>query len=44
MIKELSESEGSILSFEITSKVTLEEEKEIIEKALEEHDVVSGFG
>ena len=44
MIKELAESQGSVLAFEITGKVTLEEEKEWIEKfdkALEEHDKVS---
>ena len=44
MIKELPESEGSRLGFEITGKVSLEEEKEWIkniEKALEKHDQVS---
>jgi hypothetical protein len=46
MIKELPESEGPVLGFEITSKVSLEEEKEMIEKfekALEEHDKVSAL-
>ena len=40
MIKELPESEGSVLGFEITGKVTLEEEKEWIRKfddAIEKH-------
>jgi hypothetical protein len=32
MIKELPESEGSLLGFEITGKVSLEEEKEWIGK------------
>ncbi len=32
MIKELPESEGSVLGVEITSKVSLEEEKEWIER------------
>ncbi len=44
MIKELPESEGSAIGFEITSKVSLEEEKEWIEKiekAIEEHGKVS---
>jgi len=44
MIKELGESKGSILAFEITGKVTLEEEKEWIErfdKVLETYDKVS---
>ena len=44
MIKELPESEGPVIGFEITSKVSLEEEKEWIEKfekAIEEHGKVS---
>ena len=44
MIKELPESNGSILAFEITGKVTLEEEKlwlEKFDKVLESHDKVS---
>lgn len=44
MIKELPESEGSVLGFEITSKVSLEEEKEwieIIDKAAEQHGKVN---
>ena len=46
MINELPESEGPVLGFEITSKVSLEEEKEMIEKfekALEENDKVSAL-
>lgn len=46
MINKLPESEGSVLGFEITSKVTLEEEKQMIEKfdkALEEHSEVSAL-
>jgi hypothetical protein len=46
MIKELPESEGPILGFEITGKVSLEEEKEWIEKfekAIEEHGEVSAL-
>ena len=46
MIKELPESEGPVLGIEITSKVTLEEEKEWIEKfdkAIEEHGKVSAL-
>lgn len=44
MIRELPESEGSVIGFEITSKVSFEEEKEWIEKiekAVEEHGKVS---
>lgn len=44
MIKELPQSEGHALGFEITDKVSLEEEKEWIEKiekAIEEHGKVS---
>ena len=44
MIKELAESNGSILAFEVTGKVTLEEEKAWIEKfdkTLEKYDKVS---
>jgi hypothetical protein len=43
MIKELPESEGSLLGFEITGKVSLEEEKEWIGKfndAIEKHGKV----
>ena len=46
MIKELPESEGSVLGFEITGKVTLEEEKEWIDKfndAIEKHGKVSSL-
>lgn len=46
MIKELQESEGSVLGFEITGKVSLEEEKEWIEKfeeAIEKHGSVSAL-
>ena len=46
MIKELAKSEGSVLGFEITGKVTLEEEKEWICKfdaALEKYDKVSAL-
>lgn len=46
MIKELPESEGSVLGFEITGKVSLEEEKkwiERIEEAVEEHGKVSAL-
>lgn len=46
MINELPESEGSVLGVEITSKVTLEEEKEWVErfdKAIEEHGEVSAL-
>lgn len=44
MIKELPESEGSVLGFEISGKVTLDEEKAWIarlDKVLEEHGKVS---
>ena len=44
MIKELPESEGPVLGFEVTGKVSLEDEKkwiEVIEKAIEEHGKVS---
>ncbi len=44
MIKELPQSKGSILAFEIIGKVTLEEEEIWIKKfdeALEKHDKVS---
>ena len=44
MIKELAESQGSILAFEVIGKVTLEEEKSWLkkfDKVLEEHDKVS---
>ena len=46
MIKELPESEGPVLGFEITGKVTLEEEKEWIAKfddAIDKHDKVSAL-
>jgi len=46
MITELPESEGSVLGFEITGKVTLEEEKEWIGKfndAIEKHGNVSAL-
>lgn len=46
MIKELPESEGSLLGFEITGKVSLEEEKEWIGKfndAIEKHGKVSAL-
>ncbi|MGI9280792.1 MAG: STAS/SEC14 domain-containing protein [Endozoicomonas sp.] len=44
MIKQLPESEGSVLGFEISGKVSLEEEKEWIQKieaVLENHQKVS---
>jgi len=44
MIKELAESQGSVLAFEITGKVTIEEEQEWLEKfdkVLEEYEKVS---
>jgi hypothetical protein len=44
MIKKLPESEGSVLGFEVTGKVSLEEEKEWIKKIegeLQKHDKVS---
>jgi len=44
MIKELAESQDSIFAFEITGKITLEEEKMWIErfdKVLDEHEKVS---
>jgi hypothetical protein len=44
MINELPSSEGSVLGFEITSKVSLAEEKAWItriEKALSEHEKIS---
>lgn len=44
MIKELPENEGSSLGFEVTGKVSLEEEKEWIEnieKAITKHKKVS---
>ena len=46
MIKELPESEGSVLGVKITSKVSLEEEKkwiERIEKLIEKHGKVSAL-
>lgn len=44
MIKELAESNGSVLAFEVTGKVSIEEEKSWtrkFDKVLEEHDKVS---
>jgi len=44
MIKELTESQGKVLAFEVTGKVTLEEERKWIEKfdtVLKEHQKVS---
>jgi len=44
MINELPQSAGSVLGFEITGKVSLEEEKEWIarlERLIDEHDKVS---
>lgn len=44
MINELAESNGAVLGFEVTGKVSLEDEKKAIErvnKVLEEHDKVS---
>jgi hypothetical protein len=44
MINELPESEGAVLGFEVTSKVSLAEEKAWIariEKALSEHEKIS---
>ncbi len=46
MIKELPNSEGSVLGFKITGKVTLEEEREWIgklEDAIEKHGKVSAL-
>jgi len=46
MIKELPKSEGSVLGFVITGKVTLEEEKKWIDKfndAIEKHGKVSAL-
>ena len=44
MIKELPESESPVLGFEVTGKVSLEMEKELIgriEKEIEKHDKIS---
>jgi len=44
MIKELPESKGAILAFEISGKISLDEEKAWLarfDRALEEHDKVS---
>ncbi|UCE88394.1 MAG: STAS/SEC14 domain-containing protein [Pseudomonadota bacterium] len=46
MIRELPESEGNVLGFEITSKVSLDEEKEWIgkfDKAIEDNGKVSAL-
>ena len=46
MIKELPESEGRVIGFEITSKVSLEEQKEWagkLDKAIAEHEKVSAL-
>jgi len=46
MINELPQSEGAVLGFEITSKVTLEEEKEWISRindAIEKHGKLSAL-
>jgi hypothetical protein len=46
MIKELPESEGSVLGIEITGKVSLEEEKKWIARfddALEKHERISAL-
>ena len=46
MIKELPESQGSVLGFEVTGKVSLEEEKEWISKfenAIENHGKISAL-
>jgi len=46
VIKELEKSEGSILAFKISAKVTLEEERQWIQKfdnALKKHDKISAL-